>query len=81
MVASERPGLVDSVQDGETGFLVPYGDADAMADAALMLIRDRERWTEMSVAARAWAATFSWERCVEESLAIFEKTAASGGRR
>jgi len=75
-VASDRPGLRDSVRDGETGLLVPYGDDGAMAAAAVALLRDGERWRAMSGAAREWAATFSWERCVRESLALFAATAA-----
>src|SRR5262249_43785087 len=43
VVASRRPGLVDSVRDGETGVLVPYSDAAAFAAAALALLRDPAR--------------------------------------
>ena len=30
-LASDSPGLRDSVRNGETGFLVPHGDAEALA--------------------------------------------------
>jgi glycosyltransferase involved in cell wall biosynthesis len=79
-VASDRPGLRDSVRDGETGLLVPYGDERAMAAAAVALLRDDARWQAMSAAARAWAGTFSWERCVRESLDVFADVAAQRGR-
>ncbi len=79
-VASDRPGLRDSVRDGETGRLVPYGDAEAMASAALDLLGDAERWTAYSDAARAWAAGFDWDRCARESLELFAEVAARGGR-
>ena len=78
VIASDRPGLRDSVRHGETGLLVPYGDATAFARAALALLRDPEAWERQSEAARQWAATFSWPRCVRESLAIF--TAVAEGR-
>ncbi len=81
VVASDRPGLRDSVKDGETGALVPYGDARAMADAALALLRDPALWQARSDAARRWAASFSWPRCVEESLALFAEVAARGAGR
>lgn len=80
VVASDRPGLKDSVRDGETGDLVPYGDDEAFAARALDLLRDPELWRRRSEAARAWARTFSWERCAEESLAIFDQVAARGAR-
>ena len=60
VVASDRPGLKDSVRDGETGFLVPYGDAAAFAGAALRILREPALFDRLSEAARQWAATFSW---------------------
>ena len=80
VVASDRPGLRDSVRDGETGSLVPYGDDAAMAAAALAMLRDPQLWQARSRAARAWAASFSWERCVAESLDLFARVAARGRR-
>jgi len=78
VVASDRPGLRDSVRDGETGDLVPYGDDAAMAAASLALLRDGDLWRARSAAARAWAGTFSWERCVAESLELCARVAARG---
>lgn len=77
VVASDRPGLRDSVRHGETGLLVPYGDDAAMAAAALELLRDRERWSRFSAAALDWADGFTWKRCAAESL-DFLATAAAG---
>ena len=36
-LASDSPGLRDSVRHGETGFLVPHGDAEALAARMLEL--------------------------------------------
>ncbi len=78
VVASDRPGLKDSVRHGETGSLVPYGDEKAFASEALKLLQNPDLWQMRSDAARQWAATFSWERCARESLALFEKVALGG---
>jgi glycosyltransferase involved in cell wall biosynthesis len=78
VIASDRPGLRDSVRDGQTGILVPYGEPRAMAQAALGLLHDPDLWACHSDAARTWAASFSWPRCVRESLALFERVAAAG---
>ncbi len=82
VVASDRPGLRDSVRHDQTGLLVPYGDAHAMAQAALRLLHDPDRLACFREAARTWAAGFSWPRCVAESLAYWEHvaTGASGSR-
>ena len=75
VVASDRPGLRDSVRHGETGALVPYGDHAAFAREALILLRDQDLWRQRSDAARRWAAGFSWERCAAESLELFARVA------
>ena len=48
-IVSENGGLPDAVVEGVTGFIVPPGDIDALAQAILRLLRDPEL-------ARAWAA-------------------------
>ncbi|MFO7654713.1 MAG: glycosyltransferase [Candidatus Krumholzibacteriia bacterium] len=76
VVASDAPGLRDSVRDGLTGDLVPVDDDAAFAAAALRLLRDPELWRRRSEAARRWARVFQWRTCAEQSLAIFEAVAA-----
>jgi glycosyltransferase involved in cell wall biosynthesis len=75
VVASDRPGLRDSVRPGQTGLLVPYGDVDAFAAAALRLLREPALWERLHAGARRWAGGFSWERCGRESLALLEAAA------
>jgi glycosyltransferase involved in cell wall biosynthesis len=75
VVGSDRPGLRDSIKDGETGFLVPYGDADALAEKTVVLLTDTARWARMSDAALAWSRSLTWEKTAAEMEAIFEKAA------
>jgi glycosyltransferase involved in cell wall biosynthesis len=42
VVATNIGGSVEQVVDGETGWLVPPGDADALADRLALLLADRE---------------------------------------
>jgi len=54
------PGVVDSVQDGETGILVPDGDIDKLTDATERLIRDvasADNWKERC---RHYAESMGW---------------------
>ena len=67
VVASNSPGIRESVRDGETGFLVPHGDVKAMAAAMSQLARDPALVARLGVQARAFAETFTWERAAEET--------------
>jgi glycosyltransferase involved in cell wall biosynthesis len=53
VVASNVGGVPDVVADGRTGLLVPAGDAGAVADAVVALLRDPDRTREMAARGRA----------------------------
>ncbi len=76
-VASDSPGLRDSVQDGVTGFLVPHGDLDALVSTVLRLIRDEELRKELGASAVAFAQGFSWDSAATRVLTVLQ--AAGGG--
>jgi len=52
VVGSAVGGVPEIVADGETGYLVPIGDAEAMADALAKVLRDPEKRRQMGEAAR-----------------------------
>jgi len=54
VVASDVCGLRDTVQDGETGVLVPVADPPALAAAVVELLRDPARCREMGRAGRSF---------------------------
>src|SRR6185369_9671296 len=51
VVASNSPGIRESVRDGETGFLVPHGDIGAMANAMRRLATSRKLVTDLGAQA------------------------------
>jgi glycosyltransferase involved in cell wall biosynthesis len=69
VLAVRRPGLRDSIRDGETGWLVD--DEPALAGAAVQALEDLadtrtgEAWSRRT---RRWAASFSWEEMAERIL-------------
>jgi glycosyltransferase involved in cell wall biosynthesis len=65
VVATDAPGLRDSVDDGKTGFLVGEADVDAFADRLTRLLSDDVLATEMSAAALAWTQRFDWDRAAD----------------
>lgn len=60
-LASDSPGLRDSVRHGETGFLVPHADAPALAERMLALAEDPALVAQLGRQARAFAERLSWE--------------------
>jgi glycosyltransferase involved in cell wall biosynthesis len=62
VVASDSPGLRESVRDGETGFLVRHGDEDAFTARLNQLAASPALVASMGVTARRFAETFTWER-------------------
>jgi len=78
-IASDSPGLRESVRHGETGFLVPHGDAGALAERMLALAADPALVTRLGRAARAFAERLSWERAARATAAHLERVIARGG--
>jgi glycosyltransferase involved in cell wall biosynthesis len=79
-VASDSPGLRDSVRDGETGILVPHGDVVALADALQRLLTHHALRKRMGKRARAFAEGFSWDASAREMEAVLERRLATAPR-
>ena len=78
-IASDAPGLRESVRHGETGLLVPHGDVHALVDAILTLIDDPARRESMGVAARRFAERFSWDASAHAMEALLRRVVADSG--
>lgn len=65
VVATDAPGLRDSVDDGRSGFLFPEGDEGALAGHLARLLDDDALATRMSEAARVWSRRFDWDRAAD----------------
>jgi glycosyltransferase involved in cell wall biosynthesis len=81
-VASDAPGLRESVLDGRTGFLVPHEDVEAWADCLARLCNDTACREELGRGAIEHAARFSWDRTAARTEASLRSVlAASHGSR
>ena len=76
VIAANSPGIRESVIDGETGFLVPQDDPQAMGAAMRGLVQSPELVGTLGAAGRRFAKTFTWERTANETLAHLEEVVA-----
>ena len=79
VVASNSPGIRESVLDGETGFLVPHGDAGAMAAALDRLAAAPALVSALGSAGRRFAATFTWDGAALQTEAHLAGVVHRGG--
>jgi glycosyltransferase involved in cell wall biosynthesis len=80
VVASAVGGIAESVQDGETGFVVPRGDVEALRGRLQQLLADPGLRTKMGRKGRErYVGHFTLEHTVEKTLAVYQETL--GGNR
>lgn len=78
VVASRVGGIPEVVRDGETGLLVPPRDAGALARAIAALLDEPARRAAMGrTARRAIEETFSMERAIDGTVALYRELAGA----
>ena len=75
-VASDSPGLRESVLDGVTGFLVPHDSVGAWASAIRRLVEDPELRAAMGARAVTHAQRFTWEQTAGELEGMLQRSAS-----
>ena len=78
-LASDSPGLRESVRHGVTGYLVPHGDSGALADRMLALAADPALVERLGRAARTFAEGLSWEGAARATATHLEQVIAERG--
>jgi glycosyltransferase involved in cell wall biosynthesis len=77
VVAAASGGIVDMVDDGTTGLLVPPGDSAALAAALAELLPDVERMRSFGDAGRVAVRAFTASAVVERIEATYRRVRAS----
>jgi glycosyltransferase involved in cell wall biosynthesis len=73
VAATSAGGIPEAILDGETGLLVPVGDAPALGGAIARLLTDRALAARLGANGLARAPLFSIENTVERTLAVYER--------
>ncbi len=75
VVASNVPGLRDSVRNPHTGYLVEHGNVEKFAERMIDILGDTALRQRMSVEAMAWANRFDWTNSSKRFLEIINEHA------
>lgn len=75
-ITSDRSSLPEVV--GDTGIMVDAHDIEGLTEAMQRMLDDTELRSRLSEAALRRARTFSWERCVAETVQVYRDAAARG---
>jgi glycosyltransferase involved in cell wall biosynthesis len=81
VIASDSPGLRESLVDRETGFLVPHGDITALANAMKRLAGDKGTVERMGVAGRRFAGRFTWDNSASQTLDHLQSVVGGGKQK
>lgn len=76
VVASRVGGLVYTIEDGESGFLVPFNDAAAFADRCAALFADPGLRARLGAHGHESAQRFAWPVVAEAVIHVYERLAA-----
>jgi glycosyltransferase involved in cell wall biosynthesis len=79
-LASDSPGLRESVRHEVTGYLVPHGDWRALADRMLALAADRPLVERLGQGARRFAEGLSWDAAARATEAHLQRVIDEGRR-
>jgi glycosyltransferase involved in cell wall biosynthesis len=76
-IGTQLGGMPEVIRDGETGFIVPVGDVQALADRMHTLLEDPALREKMGAAAHEYiTATFTVQAMVSGTLAVYERAGA-----
>ncbi|MBS7614452.1 glycosyltransferase family 4 protein [Candidatus Bathyarchaeota archaeon] len=76
-IAYDVEGLRDSIKNGETGLLAPYGDTKCLANLTIRIITDSSLRNRLSKNAANWSKRFSWDETAKQTLELFMAAAHS----
>jgi len=67
------PGLRDSVRNGETGIVCSQNTPQALAEAVVGLLRNKQEYERLRRQAWEWSREFSWEKTASMGLEFLGK--------
>lgn len=78
IITTRNSGCGDFVRDGENGWLVPAGDADALAGRLRWCAANRDRLPHMGEISRQRAASWTWDHFTQAHNQLMKELLAQG---
>jgi glycosyltransferase involved in cell wall biosynthesis len=73
VIASAVGGMKDFITHEKSGFLIPPGRADLIADCAAQVMRSETLARHISNVARVKASEYTWDRCAEACVEFYRR--------
>ncbi len=73
VIATNVGGIPDFVKDGQTGFLISYGDVNSLANKIIHLLTDHAIRKKMGENARIIAERYRWEKIIDEYEKLYQE--------
>ncbi len=65
-VVPDSPGLRETVKDGVSGYIYPFGDTKSLSEILIKILADKKMVEEMGKKAKKWAENFSWDESAKK---------------
>lgn len=80
VIASNVPGLKDSVICGKTGLLFEYGNVPELSQRMIKILSDRDYRENLIQGGLSWAKSFSWDDAATKTFELMEEIIKEGLR-
>ncbi|MFH1893385.1 MAG: glycosyltransferase family 4 protein [Candidatus Zixiibacteriota bacterium] len=77
-IAADSPGLRDSVSDGVSGALFPYGNKQKLVAAVLKVFKDSDYRERLQRGAVEWASGYDWDTSAGRMLSLLQSVIRKG---
>jgi len=78
VIASDVPGLRDSVQHGQNGYLYPHGDVATLSEQLVRVLTDTEARRRLEQGGVEWARRFDWDEGAKQLAAELDRAIDRG---
>jgi glycosyltransferase involved in cell wall biosynthesis len=69
-IVPDSPGLIETVKDGVSGYIYPFGNIEKLSEILIKVLKDKKSVEKMGEQARKWAKKFSWDQSAKKMKEI-----------